>query len=87
MTAVGVEIDPWACKTARAAGHDRLQADVTVLDPSDFWPVWGLIASPPCQAYSTAGKGLGRADRPLVIACAHELAAGHDTRSSASAVP
>jgi DNA (cytosine-5)-methyltransferase 1 len=81
MRALGVETDPWACETARAAGHERLQADVTRLDPDGFAPVWGLIGSPPCQAYSTAGKGLGRADRPAVIACAHELAAGHDSRA------
>ena len=41
-----------------------------------FGEVWGLIASPPCQAYSLAGKRLGRQDKPHVIACAHELAAG-----------
>jgi DNA (cytosine-5)-methyltransferase 1 len=82
VTALGIELDPWACETARAAGHERLQADVTRLDPDGFSPVWGLIGSPPCQAYSTAGKGLGRADRPLVIACAHELAAGNDTRAA-----
>jgi DNA (cytosine-5)-methyltransferase 1 len=81
LSAVGVETDPWACETARAAGHERVQADVTRLDPEQFAPVWGLIGSPPCQAYSTAGRGLGRADRPVVIACAHELAAGHDSRA------
>lgn len=81
MGAVGMETDPWACETARAAGHERLQADVAQLDPGDFSPVWGLIGSPPCQAYSTAGTGLGRADRPTVIACAHELATGHDSRA------
>jgi DNA (cytosine-5)-methyltransferase 1 len=81
LSALGVETDGWACETARAAGHDRLQADVTRLEPDDFAPMWGLIGSPPCQAYSTAGKGLGRADRPTVLACAHELAAGHDSRA------
>jgi DNA (cytosine-5)-methyltransferase 1 len=81
LSAVGVESDRWACETARAAGHERRLADVTRLDPGEFAPVWGLIGSPPCQAYSTAGKGLGRADRPLVIACARELAAGHDSRA------
>jgi DNA (cytosine-5)-methyltransferase 1 len=79
--ALGIEFDSWAAATARAAGHDRLQADVAALDPRDFGPIDGLIASPPCQAYSTAGKGLGRADKPRVIACAHELAAGNDTRA------
>ena len=81
LNALGIETEPWACETARAAGHERLQADVATLDPHEFSPVWGLVGSPPCQAYSTAGKGLGRADKPLVIACAHELAAGNDTRA------
>jgi DNA (cytosine-5)-methyltransferase 1 len=82
LSALGVETEPWACETALAAGHERLQADVAELDPHELSPVWGLIGSPPCQAYSTAGKGLGRADKPLVIACAHELAAGNDTRAA-----
>jgi DNA (cytosine-5)-methyltransferase 1 len=80
LSALGIETEPWACETARAAGHERLQADVAALDPLQFSPVWGMVGSPPCQAYSNAGKGLGRADKPLVIACAHELAAGNDTR-------
>jgi DNA (cytosine-5)-methyltransferase 1 len=80
LSALGIEWERWACKTAQAAGHTRLQADVSTLDPQDFAPVWGLVGSPPCQAYSTAGKGLGAFDKPLVIACAHELAAGHDSR-------
>ena len=50
------------------------------LDPTAFAPLWGLIASPPCQAWSIAGKRLGRQDRPEVIACARELAAGVDSR-------
>jgi DNA (cytosine-5)-methyltransferase 1 len=82
LSALGIETEPNACATARAAGHDCLQADVSVLDPLQFKPVWGLIGSAPCQAYSSAGKGLGRADKPLVIACAHELAAGNDTRAA-----
>jgi DNA (cytosine-5)-methyltransferase 1 len=84
LKALGVENEQWACRTARAAGHTRLQADVAVLDPRDFAPVWGLIASPPCQAYSTAGKGLGRLDKPHVVACAQEIAAGHDSRAEHS---
>lgn len=83
--ALGIEFDPWAAATARAAGHDRLEADVAALDPRAFGPVEGLIGSPPCQAYSTAGKGLGRADKPRVIACAHELTAGNDSRAEHAA--
>lgn len=58
--ALGIDLDPIACASAEAAGHERLCADVAALEPGDFAPAWGLIASPPCQAYSTAGKGLGR---------------------------
>ncbi len=79
-TALGIETDPLACATAETAGHPRLDADIAHLDPAEFGSVWGLIGSPPCQAYSTAGKKLGRQDKQHVIACAHELAAGHDTR-------
>jgi DNA (cytosine-5)-methyltransferase 1 len=80
LSALGIESERSACETAQTAGHARLQADLSTLDPQDFAPVWGLVGSPPCQAYSTAGKGLGAFDKPLVIACAHELAAGNDTR-------
>lgn len=81
LSAVGIDCDPWACATARAAGHERIEADLYALDPMEFAPVCGLVASPPCQAWSVAGKGLGRHDKPHVIACAHELAAGHDSRA------
>jgi DNA (cytosine-5)-methyltransferase 1 len=81
LSALGIDNDRWACATARAAGHERLEADIAALDPRAFAPVWGLIASPPCQAYSIAGRQLGREDKPRVIACAHEIAAGHDTRA------
>jgi DNA (cytosine-5)-methyltransferase 1 len=78
---VGIDVDHWACATARAAGHERIEADVAALDPEEFAPVWGLLGSPPCQAYTNSGKKLGRLDKPHVTACAHELAAGHDTRA------
>lgn len=80
--ALGVEQDQTASATATAAGHERLEADVAALDPRDFAPLWGLIASPPCQAYSVAGHKLGKRDKQHVIACAHDLAAGRDTRAS-----
>lgn len=77
---LGIEWDEAACETARAAGHERLQADVAELDPLDF-PCVGLIASPPCQAWSMAGKGGGRRDKALVVQAAGDLAAGTDTRA------
>jgi DNA (cytosine-5)-methyltransferase 1 len=39
-----------------------------------------LIASPPCQAWSTAGKRLGLLDQPLVHEAVEHLAAGYDIR-------
>jgi DNA (cytosine-5)-methyltransferase 1 len=79
--AVGIETDAMACTTAEAAGHRREPIDVAQAEPHRFGPALGLIGSPPCQADSPAGKGLGRLDRPHVLACARELAKGHDTRA------
>lgn len=58
---LGIELDAAACsvRTHIAAGHRTLQADVAQLDPLDF-PCELLIASPPCTAFSMAGKGAGR---------------------------
>ncbi len=77
---VGIDNDSWACATATAAGHLRAEASVADLDPRDFAPVVGLVGSPPCQAYSTAGKKLGRLDKHRVMRCARDLARGSDTR-------
>jgi DNA (cytosine-5)-methyltransferase 1 len=61
LSDVGVELDPDCCLTRRAAGHRTLRADVSVYPPEPFAPrTEGLIASPPCQAWSLAGKGGGR---------------------------
>ncbi|MFE5162934.1 DNA cytosine methyltransferase [Streptomyces sp. NPDC056697] len=80
---VGLEWDGWACKTRAAAGHLTLRTDVAM------YPTWpwvgrtrGLIASPPCQAWSMAGKRLGLLDQPLVHQAVDDLAAGRDTREA-----
>ncbi|MGW2822109.1 DNA cytosine methyltransferase [Streptomyces sp. NPDC001443] len=79
---VGLEWDVWACKTRAAAGQLTIRTDVAV------YPVWpflgrtvGLIGSPPCQAWSMAGKRLGLLDQPLVHQAVADLAAGRDTRA------
>jgi DNA (cytosine-5)-methyltransferase 1 len=79
---VGIESDPVACRTAEAAGHRRLAVDVASAEPPSSGELWGLIGSPPCQAYSLAGKGLGRHDQEHVVACAQELAEGRDSRAT-----
>lgn len=78
---VGVELDRWACATREAAGHETVQADVSLLDPAEFAGVDGLIGSPPCPTFSAAGGGSGRALMGVIRACLHDLAAGRDTRA------
>ncbi|MFK0121151.1 DNA cytosine methyltransferase [Streptomyces sp. NPDC090994] len=79
---IGLEWDEWACKTRVRAGQLTLRTDVAL------YPVWpwvgrtrGLIASPPCQAWSMAGKRLGLVDQPLVHQAVADLSAGRDTRA------
>ncbi|CAB71857.1 MULTISPECIES: DNA cytosine methyltransferase [Streptomyces] len=81
MRDIGLEWDQWACKTRAAAGQLTIRCDVA------RYPAWpfigrtrGVIASPPCQAWSMAGKRLGLVDQPLVHAAVEDLAAGRDTR-------
>ncbi|WP_344573517.1 DNA cytosine methyltransferase [Streptomyces lunalinharesii] len=78
---VGLEWDAAACKTRAAAGQLTVRADVAM------YPTWpwvgrthGVIASPPCQAWSMAGKRLGLLDQPLVHQAVEDLAHGRDTR-------
>ncbi|MET9373979.1 DNA cytosine methyltransferase [Streptomyces sp. NPDC002992] len=78
---IGLEWDEWACKTRAAAGLLTVRTDVAL------YPAWifagrtrGFIASPPCQAWSMAGKRLGLVDQPLVHQAVADLAAGLDTR-------
>lgn len=79
---LGIEWDPHAVATRTAAGHTSIHADVAALDPGQFTgTVTGLIASPPCQAWSMAGKRLGLLDQPLVHQAVADLAAGRDTRA------
>ena len=64
---VGIEIDSDPCRTARAFGHERQHADVAELNPLAVVAGWadelgGLIASPPCQGFSTGGLGKSRDD-------------------------
>lgn len=61
---VGIEWDKAACQTAVAAGHPRVRADVATYPTAPFvGKVTGLIMSPPCQAWSMAGKRDGEKDR------------------------
>lgn len=80
---IGLEWDDAACATRRAAGLRTMQCDIAEVDFRSGYEgmvLDGLIASPPCQGFSMAGKGKGREDTDQIVAAAHELAMGHDTR-------
>lgn len=57
---LGLEWDTAACLTRTAAGHRTIQTDVAAYPTEPFTGrVHGLIASPPCQDFSTAGTKIG----------------------------
>lgn len=70
LDVIGFEWDKHANETREAAGLRTVSGDVTASDPLD--PRWvkapGFIASPPCQTFSTAGAGAGRAQLDEVCA-------------------
>jgi DNA (cytosine-5)-methyltransferase 1 len=72
---LGIETDGQACETRAAAGFRTLQADVSKLDPADY-PCDVLIASPPCTAFSMAGKGKGRDALTVFATAIQRLRAG-----------
>ena len=72
---LGIEWDDAACRVREAAGLRTLQADVAALDPEDF-PCDLLIASPPCTAFSMAGKGEGRDAMDTLLAAVQSMGAG-----------
>jgi len=66
--AVGIEWDMPACRTAMAAGHQRVCADVAAY-PLEMLAgrTAGLICSPPCTSFSGAGSGAGRLVTAVLI--------------------
>lgn len=60
---IGIELDPWAARTHQAAGGRTIRADVATYPLGHLTGrVTGLIASPPCQSFSRAGKRGGLTD-------------------------
>lgn len=77
---VGLEWDQAACLTAVAAGHARIRTDVARYPTAPFLgKVDALIASPPCQAWSMAGKRKGELDRANCHVLADRMAQGDDS--------
>ncbi|MEV5513177.1 DNA cytosine methyltransferase [Streptomyces flaveolus] len=81
LPVTGIELDPSACATRRAAGLDTVEGDVRAYRPEDFPTATDLIGSPPCQPYSIAGKGAGRRALDTVLRFAAQLAARKDIRA------
>lgn len=79
---VGVEWDDDACATRRVVGFATVQGDVAQLDPREVVGRLGggVIASPPCPLFSTAGKQAGRPALPLIAAEVAAVLAGGDAR-------
>lgn len=73
---LGIEFDDAAVQTRQAYGLPTIHGDVRDYGPADFPWAEGLIASPPCQTFSTAGNGAGRKALDKVFAGIDALAAG-----------
>ena len=81
---VGIEWDKWAHKTRLAAGHESSLCDVRQF-PSQPWEgITGLIASPPCQTFSDAGKQQGRRSLSTLINAAGLVLDGAEPAKAAT---
>lgn len=83
---IGLELDTNACLTSNAAGFKTIQCDIAEEDPRLTADKWlggvytgaGLIASPPCQGFSMAGKGNGRRDALFLLNAIEAIGRGYD---------
>jgi DNA (cytosine-5)-methyltransferase 1 len=82
VTAEGIEWDPNACATRRAAGLRTTEGDVRLYGPADFPSATVLAGGPPCQTYTVAGSGAGRRALDQVLAFVKLMAAGDDVTES-----
>ncbi len=74
ISATGIEWDPNACATRRAAGLDTVQGDVRNYSPADFPDCTVLTGGPPCQTFTVAGRGSGRQALDKLIEQAEAMA-------------
>ena len=81
----GLEMDPAACATRRAAGHWTIECDVTRHPTEPFAGTGGLVGGPPCPPFGKSGRRLGLTDLPLVHEAIDSLARGRDTRAAHAA--
>jgi DNA (cytosine-5)-methyltransferase 1 len=83
---LGFEFEPNAVATAEAAGHRRVQGDLSKVNPA-FFPADGLIDSPPCQGFSPAGTGRGREDFDRLLFAIEQIRVWVVTEHSAGFSP
>lgn len=69
----GIEWDPNACATRRAAGLATVEDDVRKYGPDQFPDANVLTGGPPCQTFTVAGTGSGRQALAEVIAQAEGM--------------
>jgi DNA (cytosine-5)-methyltransferase 1 len=82
LAEVGIELDPAACLTRRAAGHRTIRADMAAFDVSRLaGKTWGQCHSAPCTTFSAAGDGAGNVVTDILAAGIRDLFAGRDTRT------
>lgn len=72
----GIEWDDNAVATRKAAGLATIHGDVRKHSPTDHPHEGILAAGPPCQTYTIAGAGSGRAETARIIAAVHTLKPG-----------
>ncbi len=72
LNPIGLELDSSACATSVAAGFLTMRADVRQVPLGPFrGKLRGLIASPPCQTFSSAGNQDDIGHLPAIVAHVH----------------
>lgn len=66
INVIGLEFDEIVCQTRKYFELDTLAGDVSQTSPEAFRDMKILVASPPCQTFSTAGGGSGRRVREKI---------------------
>ncbi|MGW4954568.1 DNA cytosine methyltransferase [Streptomyces parvulus] len=72
----GIELDAGAVATRVAAGLATTHGDVRAYGPTDFPGASILAGGPPCQTFTVAGGGAGRAELDRVIHAVKCMGAG-----------
>jgi DNA (cytosine-5)-methyltransferase 1 len=76
LNPTGIERDDNAVATRHAAGLATIHGNVRDYSPYDFPTATDLVGGPPCQTYTIAGDGSGRAELDLVVEAVKRMGAG-----------